>query len=709
MAYARPRKGRGGGVEYNIALFPALARIEYERRHRKVLQIAPVPAPAPEPALGGALTNRSRDERDARLAIVRAYEAFARDCRLTVQSKTHLFVADYNLRRLQIDEWVRERIPSISKRSLFRWRGAKASQLGHDPSKSRLGTGLIDVAFEGRLKGFILGAIATQPHLPAEELRDQIRYEFGDAIADRRGDMKPVPPVRTLQHYVKHLREREAVVLAQWTNPDHYRSHMAPSGVGSHRWVVRPNQLWMIDASPIDALCVDGRHSIYACIDIATRRTLLYVSRTPRAAAVAMLIRLAILAWGAPREIKTDNGSDFVARGTKRLFDSLDIRQTLSDPYTPQQKGHVERVIKTFQHKFVVLLPGYVGHSVADRKTIEERKSFADRLGQPDDKTFGVSLTGAELQSFANDWINLKYQHRPHAGLRKSPLGRTPFLAGAAATDEVRRVDIRALDVLMMPVAGGDGVRTAAKTGLRIDGFHYVCLQALPGDRLFMRMDPADAGRAYAFKVEDGTFVGEALCAELAGLDPAELTRAHKAAQSAHLADRARDAKAEARKIKKGPHLIERALEVAVRDLPDVIPFPKREIEHTTPAIEAALDVTREAEVVPLDPRAAEIHSQLKAELDGPAFPAIARLFEETAQRRAEIATRSHVVGGNVAALPESPKERFRRAKMVEAAIAGGEQVDQRDCVWLGQYQGDAEYSAHQQMLDVYGETYLAF
>ena len=64
------------------------------------------------------------------------------------------------------------------------------------------------------------------------------------------------------------------------------------------------NALWQIDASPVDALCVDGHHAIYCCIDIATRRAIWDVSRTPCASAVGPLIRKAILAWGIPDTIE---------------------------------------------------------------------------------------------------------------------------------------------------------------------------------------------------------------------------------------------------------------------------------------------------------------------------------------------------------------------------------------------------------------------
>ena len=40
--------------------------------------------------------------------------------------------------------------------------------------------------------------------------------------------------------------------------------------------------------------------------------------------------------------------------------------------------------MKTFQHDCAAILPGFVGHNVADRKMIEERKAFAARLKEDD-------------------------------------------------------------------------------------------------------------------------------------------------------------------------------------------------------------------------------------------------------------------------------------------------------------------------------------
>ncbi|MDC7787330.1 DDE-type integrase/transposase/recombinase [Rhodoplanes sp. TEM] len=673
-AYVRNRAGRGGGLEYNIALLPPLARIAYERRHRRIEALAPQAPAAVGPASRSPstdLSDRAAIERDARLAIVTAYRGFSVGQRLSETSRTKIFVDAYNAGSLAIEPWIREIVPALSPRTLARWRAARAAgrteTLAVDRGAARKGKGVLDVAAGGRVRTFLLALIAQNPHLSAQHLRQLIRSEFGDTL-DCNGKAVPVPPVRTIQHVVARLKQDEHVALTKLSNPDRYRSIMAPSGVGTYRWVVEPNTLWMIDASPVDALCVDGRHTIYAAIDIATRRTVLYVSRTPRASAVALLIRKAIIAWGVPDKIKTDNGSDFVARDTQRLFASLGIEMELSDPYQPQQKAFVERVIKTFQHDCATLLPGFVGHSVADRKAIEDRKSFAERLGEDAAEAFGVSLTGAALQAVVDRWVETVYAEREHAALKTSPR-----LAAAASKRPVRTVDPRALDLLLMPVAGGDGFREVTKLGVRVDGFHYVVMEALPGDRVLVRMDPVDAGRIYAFDADDGRFVGEGLCPELAGIDPAALMAAKRAAQAEIISDATREARKVIRDITKGPALIERVLTVAERDkasaaaaASNVITLPKRSEAHETPAITAARDAMAPRPIEPPTPSADVLAMQAKL------------IAEDQVVRplRSE----------------ETPHQRWKRALDLIARIAAGEPVPADEAMWLGGYRAGPEF-----------------
>ncbi|ACE99205.1 Integrase catalytic region [Rhodopseudomonas palustris TIE-1] len=660
LAYVRRRSGRGGGLEYNISLLPPSARVEFERRHRAILAPQPVEAStAAQPAEN--LSERAAKERDARLAIVAAFAAFGRGQRLGNASRSKIFVDAYNGGTLIIDAWIREIIPHLSPRSLARWvkakREGRTNNLAVDRAKARKGKGVLDIACDGKVRTYLLALIAHNPHLSAQHLRALIRSEFGDQLVMPSGEVVEVPPVRTLQHYVAKLKDEERVALTKLSNPDRYRSTMAPSGVGTYRWVREPNTLWMIDASPVDALCVDGRHSIYAAIDIATRRTKLYVSRTPRASAVALLMRKAIIAWGVPETVKTDNGSDFVAQDTQRLFANLGIEPELSDKYSPAQKGHVERVIKTFQHDCATLLPGFVGHNVADRKRIEDRKGFAARLGEDTAETFGVSLTGAQLQAYVDQWIDLVYEQRTH-----SALGTSPMLAAAASKKPIKTVDPHALDLLLMPVGG---IRVVTKFGIQLDRFKYVINEALPGDRVLVRQDPNDAGRIIAFDADSGAYVGDGICPELAGVDPAALLRAKKEFTAAHLAERTRDVRREIKKLTTGPALIERMLEVARRDMPNVISLPKREEKHETPAIAAALDAMVPKEAPPPSSDVLAMQAKLIAD-------------ETVVPLRSE----------------ETPHQRWQRALDVIARMQAGDPVTSEEAMWLGGYRTGPEYQA---------------
>lgn len=688
-ALVRRRAGRegGGGFEYHIEQLPLSVRLCYIARQFS-LDMASIQL---GPGEDGA-SERGRDLRDARLALVQMADSFRKTTSLAAHAADDYFATLFNDGSIDVPAWVRAAVGTVSRRTIVRYRAqAKdgSSSLARDPALNRKGAGLLDTANGGEVRNFVMALMALQPHLAAREVRKQCRAEFGDQIVDRNGQLKDMPPERTFQHFLKGLKAANKVVLTKLTDPDRFRSHYALSGVGALRHITEPNQLWQIDASPVDALCVDGRHSIYMCIDIATRRIVVLVSKTPRASAVGLLIRKAILAWGTPGQIKTDNGSDFVAKETERLFRFLHIEAIASDAYSPEQKGHVERVIKTFQHQVSPLLPGYVGHNVADRKAIESRKSFAKRLGETEAETFGVSLTAAQLQHYIDEWVALTYSHAAHGGLK----GKSPAEVAAAATAPARMVDERALDVLLMPVAGSNGVRTMTKRGIRIDGHHYMTGDILPGTAVFVRRDPLDAGRVYAFTPDGAQFLATATCAELAGISPESLLQASRERQAEVMADAMAPVRATMRKLAKGPALIERALEVDRRDAvaraeeaANVIRLPRREEIHTTPQIDAAMaafdEPSRAARSAPMDAAAQERHRQLVAELEGPAVDS------NVVQLRKE----------------ETPEQRFARLIAVEQRRDRGEPVSEDEAYELGSYQLSSEYKSRKMVWEDFGE-----
>ncbi|NDW04041.1 DDE-type integrase/transposase/recombinase [Jiella pacifica] len=690
---ARKRAGRGGGMEYHIRLLPLMAQIYYKRRWLRLGAVDMPPAANDEARpVENAASRREALNRDSRLAVLKLYDGFRQGFTGMEKYALQTFVLSYNSRKLHIPEWLAEAMPEITRDQVRRWSGKKkkGQALGFDRGAARKGTGVLDTANEGAVRIFILGLIAHAPHLSAGEIRRQVRGEFGDTLeAISKGAPKtiPVPPIRTFQHFLKAQKQEHRAELLMITNPDGFRSTMAMSGTGSLSYITEPNQMWQIDASPVDAICTDGRQTVYACIDIATRRAIFYISPTPTAEAVGLLIRRAILAWGVPEEIKCDNGSDFMAVATQRLLAALNITLTPSDPYAPQQKGFVERVIRTFQHRLVATLPGYVGHSVADRKVIENRKSFDKRLGRDDATIFGVTLSGAELQTICDRWAETDYQHSPHSGLG----GKTPFQVAASSHHTVRRIeDPRILDILLSPVAGKDGLRTVTKFGVRIEDNFYKDESGtiLPGRQVFVRRDPNDVGRILLFDPADGRFLDEAICGEIAGIDMKTRTKAKKELRAEYLREKTAPIIKAARDIAKGPALHERSQQVAMRDMPNVTPLPKPEVTHTTPEIAAALAAAEHGKrkpkaAKPLEGRAAEIHDQIQRDLSADAAP-----------RKAT----------NVVQL-DTRETRWRRALAIEASMEAGADIPADDARWLMGYRDDPEYRVMKRMSAEHGSA----
>lgn len=713
-ALVRRREGRvGGGFEYHIEQLPLATRLAYIAR-----QFDFDPKTIKRELGDDGLTQKARDLRDAKVFVVKMADAFKKQVGLASHASDRTFSDLFNSGSIAVPEWVKGCVKSLSRRTLVNYREAiadDANRLAADPSQSRKGTGLLETANGGELHIAIM-AWLSKPGMSAKNIRKQCRHDFGDTIVDRHGEVKPMPPLRTFQHYIATLRSTHKVALTKLTDPDKYRSHFRLAGVGAYRHITEPNQLWQIDASPVDALCIDGRHSIYICNDIATRRIVITLSRTPRASAVGLMTRKALLQLGVPKLIVTDNGSDFVAKETQRLFDHLGIDTHQSDAYSPEQKGHVERVIGTFQRDMAPQLPGYIGRNVAQRKAIESRNAFAKRLGQTEKETFEVSLTAAQLQHYIDEWVEFTYSQSPHEGLNK----RTPAEVAAASSEVIRRVDERALDVLLAPVAGSGGIRVTTKRGIRIDGFYYLTGRILPNTPVLVRMDPMDAGRVLAFSQNGTEFLSDAICAELRGINPTSLVKAAREQQAELIEATLKPVRAHLRKSAKGPALIQRALEVDKRDCAarqaanaNVIQLPKREERHTTAHIEAALDAATEPKAVtrPLTPAEAAMQRRL---IDAMTSDDVADLaqradvtIEETlAARRAELTAH---LPPEVVALPETPKQRYRRAIIaMRAAEAGTAEGDVYDGIWLARYQQSAEFKAHAKLHADFGDAYLS-
>jgi len=293
-----------------------------------------------------------------------------------------------------------------------------------------------------------------------------------------------------------------------------------------------------------------------------------------------------------------------------------------------------------------------------------------------------------ELQSQIDAWVELTYSNTPHSGIGMD--GMTPAEKAAASLATIHTVDERALDVLLMPAPGNSPYPVLSKRGFPVNNFHYQTGAILAGRRALIRLDPMDAGVVYAFS-EDGTqFLAKAVCAELAGVNPVSLLKAAREQQKEIFDDALRPIKRQLRKLNSGPSLIQRALEVDRRDAEkraceaaNVIRLPKREEQHSTAAIAAALDAVtapRVPEARSLNEKAAELHVAIVRE----------------AERRSE----SKVIHLDPDAALSEGQRKFKWAKALEAAIAAGVKVSDDEAVRLVNYQGSTDYQVRMDLLE---------
>lgn len=544
----------------------------------------------------------------------------------------------------------------------------------HPPRGGRKGKSVLERAAGGELKTCIAALITKQPHLTADHVRAIVADRFGVEI-----DGRPLPSVRTFQSFIARWRKENTQLVLRLTDPDAFKSRVRVAGLSRDTDIERLNQLWEIDASPADVLTTDGRHSLYVLVDVYSRRLMGLVTKTPRAEAALSLIRRAILAWGVPERIRTDNGSDFTAHRVRRALAALAIDHDVCAPFSPEQKGVVERAIGTVQRDLMPLLPGFIGHSVSDRKKIEARRSFAARLGESADRALCVELSAADLQSTLDRWAETRYAHRPHAALK----GRTPFDVAATWRGRLRDVpDERALDVLLAPVAGSNGIRTVGKQGVRVDGALFVAAQLMPGEKVLVRHDPADMGRVWCFSPDGATFIAEAICPERLGVDRAAAVAAARAEQNRILREAAEPIRRAARAIKPRD-MIDAVLAAGEARAEKIIAFPVPKDAHETPALSAARDVLRKENAMrttDLPPDIQAAHEKLIAEMAEEAWPK------------------------KVERLKEPPEQRFKRAMRLEDRLARGETVPADQMRWLEGYQSTSEYRAHRLMLEDFGE-----
>jgi transposase InsO family protein len=209
--------------------------------------------------------------------------------------------------------------------------------------------------------------------------------------------------------------------------------------------VLRPGEQVQMDTNTIDILCryADGvtrRAELTIAVDVATRSILTGViaPSTKAVDAVAVLARLLVpqplrpgwpeslllaqsvlpfdrlvsidarfelaqaLPVVLPDTLVCDRGSVYMAETFLRACRHLGISVQPARPYTPTDKGAVERTFGSINTLFCQHIHGYVGSSVAMRGK---------------DPAAEAVFTVAQLQELFDEWVVAVWQNRPHESL----------------------------------------------------------------------------------------------------------------------------------------------------------------------------------------------------------------------------------------------------------------------------------------------------
>ncbi|MBK67896.1 MAG: transposase [Rickettsiales bacterium] len=686
----RERLESGGGFEFHISNLPDKAQMEiFEKLVGKPeLNAAPKYEPAQEKK-----TVTADQRKNARLIIVSLFNQFITKTGLGVLAAENPFLKLYEQEGSDknsdvVPNWVYDIYPSFSIQSLRGWRSrAKSGNLKAlgDKYGNRKGKGVLDRAENGEVANYIKALITHNRHLKAGHIRDLIRSKFGKSLTvynskkDTKED-KPLPNIRTFERFIATFKEDNEDVMLKMTDPDRYKSHYQMAVGKADEGIIRLNQVWEIDASPADVLCTDGRYNLYAIIDIYSRRSIFLVTRTPRTDAALSLIRKAILEWGVPDTIKTDNGADFISYQFKTALMGLGIEQNICSPFSPEKKPYVERVIGTLHRDLAPLLPGFIGHSVADRKKIEAKKAFSARLGEKDDKAFSVGLTAEELQINIDRWASTKYERRVHSSLGVSPFEKANNWKGAIKTIP----NERALDLLLAPIANGKGYRKVTKEGIRVERGNFAApeLALYVGKTVFVRHDPADMGKIYVFDQEEN-YICTAKDVERLGLDRKELAKKAKAAQKEFIAGRTKEIKKAARSFKP-EDFVNAYLSEAEQNAKDIIAFPKPSADH----ISHGLLQVEKALLKPLPPQKNEMNNRQQ------------ELHEELLKDLSQKNNQKPISA-------ETRETRFERAMNLEKRLDDGVRVTQKDHDWLLGYKQTPEYRSQKAMREDFGANWF--
>jgi len=415
-------------------------------------------------------------------------------------------------------------------------------------------------------------AIVAERDLPASRVRELLSTRFAD-----------LPCQRTVARFIARLEAEKPALLASTRDPDLFKGKFRLALGRADAAVTHAHQVWEIDTTRADVLCLEGRKSILGIVDVFSRRTFYLVVDSESALSVRRTLAACIAKWGVvPEVLRTDRGSGYINETIRTAVPYLGIEHDPVPPASGDKKPFVERMFGTFTRERAALLGGFAGHSVADAAKL--RQAAKVRTGRA---VVVPEMSAADLQGVIDAWLDGVYHVRAHAGIGMAPIARwtsSPRPARAAP-------DEGALKLLL---SARVGVATVTKRGVVWKKGRYwaPALAAWMGRQVVLRRDEGDLGELYVFDDAD-RFIATAVNAERSGLSDQRFATEARRQQAAWMAEQ----RAELRQ-KQAAFRFEDARDALLRrdaeEAGKLVAFPARTAPHATPALDSLRDVAPE-------------------------------------------------------------------------------------------------------------------
>jgi len=416
------------------------------------------------------------------------------------------FSAAYRRGEIAVPSWVKNLCGTVSRTTLARWRQLR------DQGSATTGEAIGALGGKrGRNVAGYNGYIRQHPDLEKviwSLLEEQTAAAAGPRTIYRRlvAECPPeiCPSYPQVLRYLTWLKtERKAQYLAV-ASPKDYRNQQRPA-VGMLSQDLEPNDVWQIDFTRNDALLrwdgEEGRFALGMIVDVATRRRKVILSPVPKGEATALLLMEAMLDWGMPRRLRPDNGKEFVNDRVMRICATLGIEMDACLPGQPWQKGNVEKALGDLMRQMEVL-PGFVGHNVAQRQQIREAKG--------EDYLFSQAMEYDELRTWLDKTL-AKLHDTAHKG--RGMEGQTPNEALAAAMARgwmAKRCPLSQTELRRLTYSER---KTARRDYIVWDTRRYITenLALLnTGADILICMDGHDLRRIHVYSVDMQTYYGTA-------------------------------------------------------------------------------------------------------------------------------------------------------------------------------------------------------